>query len=158
LAGLSRREGEGQKKTKEKGREPVCTIQIIPYRIREFSRRGKYRPETARIDYRVTMANNPTPLTAPDPASVPQGAPDNSYVLTSITQTTSPPGSTGVSAETDWYRYVIDQGENQIVGYRHGSPEDVRAAVGGIVEQLNARRTVKATGRKHITIGQTAKP
>jgi hypothetical protein len=77
---------------------------------------------------------------------------DHPYVLASITQTASPhnPG------EPDWHRYVINQGGNQIVGYRRGNPQSVRQEVDGIVVQLNARRTIKS-GRKHITIGTTNK-
>jgi len=79
-------------------------------------------------------------------------AQDHPYILASITQTVSPvnPG------ESDWYRYVINQGRNQIVGYRRGSPEIVRSDVDMIVDQLNSRRTIKA-GRKHITIGPNNK-
>jgi len=85
-------------------------------------------------------------------AQEPQGAPDHPFVLASITQTPSPmnPG------EPDWHRYVINQGGNQIVGYRRGNPQSVREEIDGIVVQLNARRTVK-TGRKHITIGPNNK-
>jgi hypothetical protein len=81
-----------------------------------------------------------------------EAAPDHPYILDSITQTASPmhPG------EPDWHRYVINQGGNQIVGYRRGNPQSVRQEIDGIVVQLNARRTIK-TGRKHITIGTTSK-
>jgi hypothetical protein len=75
-------------------------------------------------------------------------AQDHPFVLDSIARTASPT----TPDETDWHRYVINQGGNQIVGYRRGTPDSVRQEVDLIIEQLNARRTVKA-GRKHITIG-----
>ena len=72
---------------------------------------------------------------------------DHPFILDSITETDSPmhPG------EAEWHRYVINQGTNQIVGYRRGALKNVRAEVDEIVLQLNARRTIKP-GRKHITI------
>jgi hypothetical protein len=86
--------------------------------------------------------------------TAPAGPPaqDHPFVLDSITETSSPvtPG------EADWHRYVINQGHNQIVGYRRGSPRNVRQEIDQIVEQLNARRTVQS-GRKHITLGSTGK-
>lgn len=77
---------------------------------------------------------------------------DHPFVLDSISETASPmhPG------EADWHRYVINQGQNQIVGYRRGSPRSVRQEVDLIVDQLNARRTVQS-GRKHITLGSSGK-
>lgn len=58
--------------------------------------------------------------------------------------------------EADWHRYVINQGVNQIVGYRRGNSQSVRDEVDVIVVQLNSRRTIKS-GRKHITIGPNSK-
>ena len=81
-----------------------------------------------------------------------ESAQDKPYILDSITQSKSPMNTD----EPDWYRYVINQGGNQIVGYRRGTPQSVRGEVDLIVEQLNSRRTVKP-GRKHITIGPTNK-
>jgi hypothetical protein len=88
-------------------------------------------------------------------------AQDHPYTLASITQSSAPQSSAPMSSEmsageSDWYRYVINQGGNQIVGYRRGNPQSVRTEVDVIVEQLNSRRTIKA-GRKHITIGPTNK-
>jgi hypothetical protein len=80
-------------------------------------------------------------------------AQDHPYTLSSITPTASPFSPD----ELDWYRYVIDQGGNQIVGYRRGSEQAVRGEVDVIVVQLNSRRTVKS-GRKHIALGSNAKP
>lgn len=77
---------------------------------------------------------------------------DHPFVLDSITETSSPlsPG------ESDWHRYVINQGHNQIVGYRRGNLLSVRQEVDLIIEQLNSRRTIQS-GRKHITLGTSAK-
>ena len=77
---------------------------------------------------------------------------DHPYILESIVAAPSPmhPG------EDDWHRYTINQGKNQIVGYRRGSSASVRAEVDAIVVQLNSRRSQQA-GRKHITIGTTNK-
>jgi hypothetical protein len=81
-----------------------------------------------------------------------ESAQDKPYLLDSITQSTSPTKTD----EADWYRYVINQGHNQIVGYRRGDPQSVRKDVDLIVDQLNSRRTVKS-GRKHISLGPAAK-
>jgi len=93
-----------------------------------------------KLGYGVRMA------TTSSNALAPQAPIDHPYILDSITETTSPmhPG------ETEWHRYVINQGGNQIVGYRRGNPQSVR------VVQLNERRTIKP-GRKHITIGPNSK-
>ena len=85
-------------------------------------------------------------------ALTPQAPIDHPYVLDSITQTASPLHPD----ETEWHRYIINQGGNQIVGYRRGNPQIVREEIDGIVVQLNARRTIKP-GRKHITIGPNSK-
>jgi len=99
-----------------------------------------------KLGYGVRMATTQSNAIAP-PAPI-----DHPYILDSITETTSPmhPG------ETEWHRYVINQGGNQIVGYRRGNPQSVREEDDGIVVQLNARRTIKP-GRKHITIGPNSK-
>ena len=99
-----------------------------------------------KLGYGVRMA------TTSSNALAPQAPIDHPYVLDSITETTSPmhPG------ETEWHRYIINQGGNQIVGYRRGNTQSVRAEVAGIVVQLNERRTIKP-GRKHITIGPNSK-
>lgn len=43
----------------------------------------------------------------------------------------------------DWYRYVISQGANQIVGHRPGSAAEAKRAAEELVVQLNLRRVVK---------------
>lgn len=79
-------------------------------------------------------------------------AEDHPFILDSVAQTASPVHPD----ETDWHRYVIHQGDNQIVGYRRGSEDSVRREVDLIVQQLNSRRFLQ-TGRRHITIGQPKK-
>lgn len=49
----------------------------------------------------------------------------------------------------DWYRYVISQGNDPIVGFRRGTRESVVAAAEEIVFCLN-ERLVGKTGRVHI--------
>lgn len=58
-----------------------------------------------------------------------------------------PPDGAG---DTDWYRYVIAQGSNSIVGRRQGSLSSVSAAIEEEVARLNERRMGK-TGRVHLT-------
>lgn len=40
----------------------------------------------------------------------------------------------------DWYRYIIDQGENRICGYRRGSQHGIRKSIEELVLRLNERR------------------
>jgi len=77
---------------------------------------------------------------------------DFPFVLDSITATPSPLNH----GEADWHRYVINQGHNQIVGYRRGTLRNVRQEVDLLVEQLNARRGLQSS-RKHITLGPAGK-
>ncbi len=52
-----------------------------------------------------------------------------------------------------WYRYVISQGEQSIVGHRRGTKKKVRAAVKDIVERMNERRMGRS-GRVHLTMSK----
>ncbi len=61
------------------------------------------------------------------------------FKLKSIRKEQSPAGAEGI----DWYRYVITQGGNTIVGHRQGSTSNVRLAVKEIVLHLNERRVGK---------------
>ena len=81
---------------------------------------------------------------------------DNSYVLASIDTAPAPLHAVDDSAKLDWYRYVIRQGSNEIVGHRRGSRDDVRQAVETLVAQLNSRLHLKP-GRVQLTIGPTKK-
>ncbi len=58
-----------------------------------------------------------------------------------------PPEGAG---DDNWYRYVIAQGNNSIVGRRQGSLSSVSAAIEEEVARLNERRMGK-TGRVHLT-------
>ena len=60
-----------------------------------------------------------------------------------------PPEGAG---DDTWYRYVIAQGSNSIVGRRQGSLSSVSAAIEEEVARLNERRLGK-TGRVHLTPG-----
>ena len=71
---------------------------------------------------------------------------DDSFRVDSISKSDPPDG-----AEKDnWYRYVINQGVNEIVGYRQGSRKAVSQEVEEIIVSLNERRRGKS-GRVHLT-------
>jgi len=72
-----------------------------------------------------------------------QGEP---YRLDSIAKSDAPVEG----GPSSWYRYKIIQGNNTIVGHRHGGLKAVTSAVEGIVERLNERRGGK-TGRVQLT-------
>lgn len=62
--------------------------------------------------------------------------PEEEYRIESVKPSDPPTGMTG----TDWYCYVIVQGNNSIRGYRTGSRRAVMTAVQEVVLQLNERR------------------
>ncbi len=72
----------------------------------------------------------------------PKGDP---FKLISIEKTEPPTGADG----SNWHRYVITQGERDIIGYRQGSQRAVALAIEEIVVQLNERRVGKP-GRVHL--------
>jgi hypothetical protein len=82
----------------------------------------------------------PQTLNPLQPAAVPN-SPELVYELASIVSVASPIAS----EDTDWYRYVIKLGVNEIVGHRRGDDISVRRAVELIVSQLNSRLVVKAS-------------
>ena len=61
------------------------------------------------------------------------------YEIVSVQRAEPPPGVEG----SDWYRYVITQGDNTINGCRQGNLKAVTMAVEEIVVQLNERRLGK---------------
>jgi len=61
------------------------------------------------------------------------------YEIVSVQRAEPPPGVEG----SDWYRYVITQGDNTINGCRQGNLKAVTLAVEEIVVQLNERRLGK---------------
>ena len=58
------------------------------------------------------------------------------YKIVSIERSEAPSGTEG----TDWYAYVIAQGEHTINGYRRGKLKAVTEAVEEVIAQLNERR------------------
>jgi hypothetical protein len=70
----------------------------------------------------------------------------DAYRIDSLAKTKAPEGAGG----KDWYRYVIIQGDNTIVGHRQGSQRAVKQAVDELVVRLNERRSGKP-GRVHLT-------
>jgi hypothetical protein len=77
---------------------------------------------------------------------------DDRFVIASIKTTEPPAGSPKVT----WYRYVITQGNNTILGQRPGTKKGVTEAVEEIVEQLNLRRAGKS-GRVHLSSNRKKK-
>jgi len=71
---------------------------------------------------------------------------DDRFELSSINTTATPEGA----PKATWYKYVITQGNNTILGQRPGTRKSVTAAVEEIVEQLNLRRAGKS-GRVHLS-------
>ena len=65
-----------------------------------------------------------------------EGAADECYRLISIDSVRAPQDCMG----SDWHRYRIAQGENEITGYRCGDLARVTADVEAIVTALNERR------------------
>jgi len=72
---------------------------------------------------------------------------EHPYRLVSVQRAGVPLGADGA----DWHQYVIQQGENEIRGYRQGSALAVTAAAEQMVTRLNERRTHKP-GRTHIVL------
>lgn len=71
---------------------------------------------------------------------------DDRFQISSIKTTEPPEGA----PKATWYKYVITQGNNTILGQRPGTRKSVTAAVEEIVEQLNLRRAGKS-GRVHLS-------
>ena len=72
---------------------------------------------------------------------------DEKYGIESVEPVDPPRGMAG----TDWHRYIIVQGKNNIRGYRQGSIDTVTQAVEEIVVRLNERRRGRF-GRVHLTM------
>jgi hypothetical protein len=77
---------------------------------------------------------------------------EEDYAIVSV-KPTDPPGD---MVGTNWYCYIIEQGENTIRGYQQGSIKSVTQAVEEIVARLNERRYGKK-GRVHLTMSAPAK-
>ena len=77
---------------------------------------------------------------------------EEKYGIVSVKPVDAPRGTVG----TDWHCYVIEQGKNNIRGYRQGSIDTVTRAVEEIVVRLNERRRGKF-GRVHLTMSSQKK-
>ena len=77
---------------------------------------------------------------------------EEKYGIVSVKPVDAPRGTVG----TDWHCYVIEQGGNNIRGYRQGSIDTVTRAVEEIVVRLNERRRGKY-GRVHLTMSSQGK-
>ena len=67
------------------------------------------------------------------------------FKIISVTKSDGP----GDDTKKDWYRYVISQGRDPIIGLRRGTRKSVVEAAEGVVECLNARLVGKP-GRVHV--------
>lgn len=65
--------------------------------------------------------------------------PPKNYEIKSIERVAPPSGAEGSA----WCRYVIEQGNNVIRGYRQGYLKTVKGEVKELVKQLNDRRSGK---------------
>ena len=77
---------------------------------------------------------------------------DEKYGVVSVKPVEAPRGAVG----TGWHCYIIEQGTNNIRGYRQGSIDTVTRAVEEIVVRLNERRRGKF-GRVHLTMSSHGK-
>jgi hypothetical protein len=67
------------------------------------------------------------------------------FKIISVTKSEGPAGN----EQKDWYRYVISQGNDPIIGHRRGTRKSVVAAAEEIVFSLN-ERLVGKPGRVHV--------
>lgn len=77
---------------------------------------------------------------------------EEKYGIVSVMPVSAPRGTVG----KDWHCYVIEQGENNIRGYRQGSIDVVTREVEELVVRLNERRRGRF-GRVHLTMSSPAK-
>ena len=77
---------------------------------------------------------------------------EESYGIVSVEPVDAPRGADG----TDWHCYTIEQGKNNIRGYRRGSMRAVTREVEEIVFRLNERQRGKF-GRVHLTMSSERK-
>jgi hypothetical protein len=74
-----------------------------------------------------------------------------SFCLASVDEVDAPEGSEGT-----WYRYVISQGDNSIVGMRCGARPEVMLFLDALLERLNTRFS-KAAALPRAARGRPAK-
>ena len=77
---------------------------------------------------------------------------EEEYGIVSVKPVDPPRGMDG----TGWHCYIIEQGKNNIRGYRQGSIDKVTQAVEEIVIRLNERRKGRF-GRVHLTMSSQGK-
>ena len=77
---------------------------------------------------------------------------DNNYEIVSVEPTDAPADTAG----TGWHCYIIQQGRNEIRGYKRGDFQVVTQAVEEIVARLNERRYGKM-GRVHLVMSSPSK-
>lgn len=77
---------------------------------------------------------------------------DKDYELVSVEPSDPPEDMVGKG----WHRYIIEQGENTILGYKQGNIQAVTQAVEEIVARLNERRYGRS-GRVHLTMSSPRK-
>ena len=71
------------------------------------------------------------------------------FEFVELEQVEAPDGSD----DGKWYRYVISQGGQSIVGHRRGTKKKVREAVKDIVQRMNERRMGRS-GRVHLSMSK----
>lgn len=74
------------------------------------------------------------------------------FKIISITKSDGPSGN----EQKDWYRYVISQGNDPIIGLRRGTKKSVVTAAEEIVFSLN-ERLVGKPGRVHVKYKKESK-
>lgn len=77
---------------------------------------------------------------------------DEKYGIVSVEPVDPPRGMVG----TGWHCYIIEQGKNNIRGYRQGSIDSVTQAVEEVVARLNERRRGRFA-RVHLTMSSQGK-
>jgi hypothetical protein len=81
-----------------------------------------------------------------------QQSTEEEYGIVSVKPVDPPYGTVGAG----WHCYIIEQGNNNIRGYRQGSIDMVTRAVEEIVVRLNERRRGRL-GRVHLTMSSQGK-
>ena len=77
---------------------------------------------------------------------------EGDYCIVSVEPTDAPGGLGG----ENWYRYIIDQGDNRIYGYRQGRRQSVTTSIEDLVLHLNERR-FGTKGRVHLYMSTQGK-
>jgi hypothetical protein len=124
----------------------------IPRIVQTCTRLSSLRANRVHILHFRMRIIRPCILRAPIPSRSIIPLIEEDYAIVSV-EPADPPGD---MVGTDWYCYIIEQGENTIRGYQQGSVKSVTQAVEEIVARLNERRHGKK-GRVHLTMSAPAK-